>query len=78
MSWGQRDVETVLGEGLAMRCCGTRRNMDMRQMPQVKCHWCGADATHFCRGCGKWICSAPLCVLKSAALAAKLLVLKGE
>lgn len=37
----------------------------------MKCQWnCGREATHFCRGCGKMICSHPTCMAKSAALAA--------
>jgi hypothetical protein len=31
------------------------------------CYWCGAPATHFCPGCGKWICDAYACGLKSVS-----------
>jgi len=35
-----------------------------------KCGWCGKnDATHFCKGCGKWICDSALCVARGAASA---------
>jgi hypothetical protein len=34
------------------------------------CQWhCGRPYTHFCDGCGKWICSHPWCLARSGALA---------
>lgn len=33
------------------------------------CGYCGAPATHFCSGCGKWICDRFLCNAKGAAVA---------
>lgn len=36
------------------------------------CEWnCGRIATHFCSGCGKWICSSPGCLAKSTAAAVR-------
>lgn len=36
--------------------------------PDGMCQWhCGKRATHFCYGCGKWICDGVMCNLKSAA-----------
>jgi hypothetical protein len=31
------------------------------------CAWCGAPATHLCTGCGKWICDAIACRMRSVA-----------
>lgn len=31
------------------------------------CAYCGDRATHFCSGCGNWICDRALCVIKGAA-----------
>lgn len=37
----------------------------------IYCEWgCGRLATHFCSGCGKWICSHPWCIAKSVAYTA--------
>lgn len=37
--------------------------------PGQMCQWnCGALATHYCNGCGKWICSGLACLRKSVAL----------
>ncbi len=34
----------------------------------MKCQQCGTnEATHYCSGCGKWICDGPACAMKSAA-----------
>lgn len=33
------------------------------------CAWCGEPATHYCTGCGKWICNKPSCIANSAASA---------
>ena len=43
-----------------------------------RCYWCGGWATHYCSACGKWICDAAVCALKSAGEAAKLKILRGE
>ena len=32
------------------------------------CEWhCGNRATHYCNGCGKWICNSPKCNAYSIA-----------
>ena len=31
------------------------------------CGYCGRDSTHFCDGCGKYICDRVVCVAKGAA-----------
>lgn len=31
------------------------------------CGYCGAPATHFCDGCGQWVCDRFLCNAKGAA-----------
>lgn len=31
------------------------------------CAYCGDPATHFCSGCGNWICDRVLCNAKGAA-----------
>lgn len=41
------------------------------------CEWCGEPATHFCTGCGKWVCDALACGLKSTIAAGKKRIL-GE
>jgi hypothetical protein len=33
------------------------------------CEICGAPATHFCRGCGKWLCDKMSCNTRAAAAA---------
>lgn len=34
------------------------------------CDYCkNRPATHFCSGCGHWVCSSPLCLFKAAAAA---------
>jgi hypothetical protein len=45
----------------------------------MTCQQCGKrPATHFCTGCGKWICDSPVCAARSAVdtLKAKVSVLK--
>ena len=34
---------------------------------KMKCYWCGDDATHYCTGCGKYVCDKWLCKTKSIA-----------
>ena len=31
------------------------------------CWWCNAPATHYCSGCGHYICSSAACIAKSVA-----------
>lgn len=31
------------------------------------CFWCGKPATHYCTGCGHWICDSLTCRFKSVA-----------
>lgn len=33
------------------------------------CAYCGHAATHFCTGCGNWVCDAGLCATRAAAAA---------
>ncbi len=48
------------------------RSSASRRRRMQKCEWgCGRMATHYCYGCGKWVCSHPLCVAKSALSALK-------
>lgn len=43
-------------------------------MPAGKpiCEYCGTrQATHFCSGCGHWVCSWPTCMARASAAAIK-------
>jgi len=33
------------------------------------CAYCGLAATHFCSGCGKWVCDKGICASKAAVSA---------
>lgn len=32
-----------------------------------QCAYCGRQATHFCTGCGNWVCDGALCAARAAA-----------
>ncbi len=37
----------------------------------TRCHYCGGQATHFCSGCGHYICLSAKCNIQAAADAGK-------
>ncbi len=37
--------------------------------PMRPCGYCGQPSTHFCTGCGSWVCDRFLCTAKAAAKA---------
>ena len=41
----------------------------MSSQPGQTCAYCGLSATHFCSGCGKWVCDKMSCAAKGAAAA---------